>query len=98
LQYYGNGTDERYLIKSLHYNNTFGVLLMSTLGKNIKQLRQEKGISQDKLSKFADISLNTVVKLELDLSPNPILETLQKIAKALDTTIDNIVRGNENVR
>ncbi|HNR81788.1 MAG TPA: helix-turn-helix transcriptional regulator [Candidatus Pacearchaeota archaeon] len=35
---------------------------MSTIGKNIKKLRQEKGVSQDKLSKLADISLNTVVK------------------------------------
>ena len=70
---------------------------MSTLGKNIKQLRQEKSISQDKLSKLADISLNTVVKLELDLSPNPTLETLQKIAKALDATIDDLVRGKNDI-
>lgn len=65
---------------------------MSILGKNIKKLRQEKGISQDKLSKLADISLNTVVKLELDQSPNPTLETIQKIAGALETSIDNLVK------
>lgn len=65
---------------------------MSTIGKNIKKLRQEKGISQDKLSKMADISLNTVVKLELDQSPNPTLETIQKLAKALDVSIDDLVK------
>jgi len=64
---------------------------MSTIGKNIKRLRQEKGISQDKLSKLADISLNTVVKIELDQSPNPTLETIQKLAKTLDVSLDDLV-------
>ena len=64
---------------------------MSIIGKNIKRLRQEKGISQDKLSKLADISLNTVVKIELEQSPNPTLETIQKLAKALDVSLDELV-------
>jgi transcriptional regulator with XRE-family HTH domain len=64
---------------------------MSTIGKNIKRLRQGKGISQDKLSKLADISLNTVVKIELDQSPNPTLETIQKLAKALGVSLDDLV-------
>ena len=64
---------------------------MSTIGKNIKKLRQDKDISQDKLSKLADISLNTVVKIELDQSPNPTLETIQKLAKALDVSLDELV-------
>ena len=65
---------------------------MSSVGQNIKMLRKEKNISQDKLSKLADISLNTVVKLELDQSPNPTLDTLKKIAKALDVTIDDLIK------
>ena len=65
---------------------------MSTIGKNIKKLRQEKGISQDKLSKLADISLNTVVKIELDQSPNPTLETIKKLAKALSISLDDLIR------
>ena len=65
---------------------------MSSIGKNIKRLRKEKDISQDKLSKLADISLNTVVKLELDQSPNPTLDTLKKIAKALDVSIDDLIK------
>jgi transcriptional regulator with XRE-family HTH domain len=64
---------------------------MSIIGKNIKKLRQEKGISQDKLSKLADISLNTVVKIELDQSPNPTLETIQKLAKALDVSLNDLI-------
>ncbi len=65
---------------------------MSSIGQNIKKLRKKKNISQDKLSKLADISLNTVVKLELDQSPNPTLDTLKKIAKALDITIDDLIK------
>lgn len=64
---------------------------MSTIGKNIKRLRQEKGLSQDKLSKLADLSLNTVVKIELDDSPNPTIETIQKIAKALEVSVDDLL-------
>ena len=65
---------------------------MSTIGKNIKKLREKMGISQDRLSKLADISSNTVAKLELDDSPNPTIETLQKIAKALKVKVDDIIK------
>ena len=65
---------------------------MSTIGKNIKRLRQAKGISQDKLSKLADLSLQTVVKIELDEKPNPTIETVQKIAKAFDVSIDDLMK------
>ncbi len=65
---------------------------MSTIGKNIKKYRQEKGLSQDKLSKLADLSLNTVVKIELDESPNPTIETIQRIAKALDVSVDDLLK------
>ena len=65
---------------------------MSTIGKNIKRFRQDKGLSQDKLSKLADLSLNTVVKMELDESPNPTIETIQRIAKALDVSVDDLLK------
>ena len=65
---------------------------MSTIGKDIKQYRQDKGLSQDKLSKLADLSLNTVVKIELDESPNPTIETIQKIAKALGVSVDDLFK------
>ncbi|MBU1246652.1 helix-turn-helix domain-containing protein [Patescibacteria group bacterium] len=65
---------------------------MSTIGKNIKRYRQEKELSQDKLSKLADLSLNTVVKIELEESPNPTIETIQKIAKALEVSVDDLLK------
>jgi len=65
---------------------------MSTIGKNIKRFRQDKGLSQDKLSKLADLSLNTVVKMELDESPNPTIETVKKIAKSLGVSVDELLK------
>ena len=57
--------------------------MANTVSENIRKLRQKKGISQDRLSKDADIALNTVVKIETGESSNPTVETLEKIAKAL---------------
>lgn len=64
----------------------------SKIGKNLKKLRQEKGISQDRLSKLADLSLNTVVTVESGVNPNPTIETLTRIAKALDVGVDDLIR------
>jgi transcriptional regulator with XRE-family HTH domain len=65
---------------------------MVNIGKNIKKFREKEGISQDRLSKLADISSNTVAKIELDHSPNPTIETLQKIAKALNVEVDDLIK------
>lgn len=65
---------------------------MSTIGKNIKKFRQGKELSQDKLSKLAYLSLNTAVRIELDESPNPTVEMIQKNAKALDVSVDDLLK------
>lgn len=57
--------------------------MASKLSDNIRKLRQKKGISQDRLSKEANLALNTIVKIETDENSNPTAKTLQKIAKAL---------------
>jgi len=63
----------------------------SKIAKNIKNIRQEKGISQDRLSKLADLSLNTVVTVESSANPNPTIETLSKIAKALGVRVEYLI-------
>ena len=65
---------------------------ISEIGKNIKKIRQEKGISQDRLSKRADLALNTIVNIESGESPNPTVETLQKIANALEVSIEELLK------
>ena len=62
------------------------------IGKNIKKLRQAKGLSQDRLSKAADVSYNLIIKLETGGITNPTIETLQKIAKALGVSVDDLIK------
>ena len=66
--------------------------MANTVSENIRKLRQKKGISQDRLSKDADLALNTVVKIETGESPNPTVETLEKIAKALGVSVADLFR------
>ncbi len=65
---------------------------ISTIAKNIKKYRAKIGISQDKLSKFAGITLHTITKIESVATPDPRIETMAKIAKGLDVSIDDLVR------
>lgn len=62
------------------------------IGKNIKKLRQSKGLSQDRLSKEADVSYNSIIKLETGGITNPTIDTLKKIAKALGVSVDELIK------
>jgi transcriptional regulator with XRE-family HTH domain len=65
---------------------------ISLIGKNIKKLRKQRGLSQDWLSKLADISCNTVIKLESGGITNPSINTLQKLAKVLNLSVENLLK------
>ena len=65
---------------------------LSTIGKNIRQHRKKLGLSQDKLSKIAGVAYNTIVKIESGENPNPTIETAQKIAKALEVSIEKLLK------
>lgn len=65
---------------------------LSTIAKNIRRRRKELGLSQDKLSKLAGVAYNTIVKIESGENPNPTIETLKKIAKALEIPIDALLK------
>ncbi len=65
---------------------------ISTIAKNIKRIRKKKGISQDKLSKLAEVAYNTIIKIESGAIQNPTIETVQKIAKALDVSLDELTK------
>ena len=62
------------------------------IGETIKKYRQEKGISQDKLSKLANVAFHTVVKIESGDTPNPTIDTIKKIAAALGVSIDDLTK------
>jgi len=66
---------------------------LSTISKNIKKYRLKKGISQDKLSKLAGVALYTITKIESGATPDPRIETVQKIANALSVGVDDLLKG-----
>ena len=65
---------------------------ISTIAKNIKKIRKKKGISQDKLSKLAEVAYNTIIKIESGAIRSPTIKTVQKIAKALDISLDELTK------
>ena len=65
-----------------------------SLSKNLKGLRDKKGLSQDRLAKLADIANNTIIKIEQGENINPRLDTLRKIAKALDVKVDDLINDS----
>lgn len=61
------------------------------LSKNLRKLREQKGLSQDRLAKLADIANNTIIKIEQGENQNPTLDTLKKMAKALGVSVDKLI-------
>jgi len=64
----------------------------SKIADNIKKYRNKLGISQDKLSKLADVTYNTIIKIESGANINPTIETISKIAKALNVGVDDLIK------
>jgi transcriptional regulator with XRE-family HTH domain len=65
---------------------------ISRISFNIKKYRNKLGISQDRLSKLSDVTYNTIIKLESGANTNPTIETLMKVAKALNTGVDDLIK------
>lgn len=62
------------------------------IAKNLKKLREKQGLSQDRLAKLADVANNTIIKIEQGKNINPTLDTLRKIAKAFDVSVDELIQ------
>ena len=64
----------------------------NSIASNLKKIRSKKRYSLEKVARLADLSLNTVVKVESGANQNPTIETLTKIAKALEVGVDNLIK------
>lgn len=62
------------------------------IADNLKKLRDKKSYSLEKVARLADLSLNTIVKIENGVNKNPTIETLTKIAKALEVGVDDLIK------
>ena len=64
----------------------------ATIGENIKKYRNKLGISQDILSKRANLAFHTIAKIEAGSTPNPTIETVKKLADALGVSLDDLIK------
>ena len=64
----------------------------ATIGENIKKYRNKLGISQDVLSKKADLAFHTIAKIEAGSTPNPTIDTVKKISDALGVSLDDLMK------
>lgn len=58
--------------------------------KNLSKIRKQKGWSQEKLAKEANISYNTLIKIERGGIDDPRIGTVIKLADALGVSIDEL--------
>ncbi len=65
---------------------------LPTIAKNIKKYRDKLGVSQDKLSKLTGVTLHTLTKIETGATSDPRIETLKKIAKGLNVSVDDLIK------
>lgn len=59
--------------------------------KNLAKIRKEKKLTQEGLARKANISYHTLIKLESGGIKNPKIETVVKLAGALDISIDQLI-------
>ena len=62
------------------------------LYKNLIELRKKKKWSQQKLAEKSGLSYNTVTKIEQNLSNHPTIQTVEKLAKALEVSIEELIK------
>ena len=63
---------------------------ISIIGRGIKKLRKQLRLTQDNLSEMSGVNLSTILKIER-FRTNPNINTLDKIAKALGTTLGGLL-------
>jgi transcriptional regulator with XRE-family HTH domain len=63
-----------------------------TISDNIKRIRAKLGLTQDDLAKKADIKYTTLTKVESGVVNKPSVQTMVKIAKALDVSIEELIK------
>ena len=65
-------------------------------GKNIKTIREAKKIGVNELSRLSGVNASYISALERDEKKNPSVNTLEKLAAALEVSIDEIMKLHSN--
>lgn len=61
------------------------------LGKNLKRIRTEKGISQGQIGRILEVDKSFVSNIE-NGKTNPTLATIAKIAKAIGVSVGELMK------
>ncbi len=72
-----------------------GADLAPVVGKNLRELRGERGLSLEKLAQLSHVSRAMLGQIELGQSA-PTINVLWKIARALDVTFSTLIRTRES--
>lgn len=67
------------------------------IGENIKQLRANKGLTQEGFARETGISRSYLSDLENNRK-SPTIETLEKIARKMNTSLKFLIGGSETMR
>lgn len=67
-------------------------MITDQVGIRIRELRNEQGISQEKLALKADIDRTYLAGVELG-KRNPSVKSLEKILQALDVSFEDFFKG-----
>lgn len=67
------------------------------LGKRIKQLRNMRDMTQQQLAESADMSISFLGMIERG-KKSPTVETIQKMADALDVTLSELMNFDSGVK
>lgn len=62
---------------------------LQLLAKRLKEIRAEKGISQEELAYRADMTLSQIARIET-VKINPTVSTIFKIARALEVPLSDL--------
>lgn len=63
-------------------------------GRELRKLRQQRGLTQEKLAELVDLSVPYISHLERG-TKKPSLEVLTRLAESLGVTVDRLLAGNQ---
>ena len=76
------------VLLNLNFEETFLIMI----GDNVKKFRKKRGFTQDNLARKADIPYTTLTKLESNVVKKPSVQTIAKVAKALNVSIEELIK------
>lgn len=64
----------------------------SKIAENLRKLRAKKRLSKSKLVTKTGLDYHTIAKIENGRTPDPRVHTMVKIANALETTVEELMK------